>query len=60
MISGEDPDRDVKMIADGRRQKIPKEIEDKYPHLTKVAKKCSKPLPKNRPTIEDVKRLLEQ
>ncbi len=60
MISGKDPERDIKMIADGKRQKISKELETKYFHLTKVAKKCSKPLPKDRPTIEDVKSLLKK
>jgi hypothetical protein len=60
MISGEDPQRTILMVGKGIRQQVPKELEEKYPHLTKVAKKCSKPLPNNRPVIEDVKSLLEK
>lgn len=58
MISGEEPQRNMRMIADGKRQNISKETEKKYIQLVKVAKQCSKPSPNSRPLIESVKELL--
>ena len=58
MISGEEPKRDPRMVADGKRQKILKETEDEYAKLVKVAKQCSKAWPNDRPTIDLVKKSL--
>ncbi len=60
MISGEDPQRTPLMVDKRIQKPVPKEIEIKYPQEFKVAKKYTKPSSISRPTIEDVKTLLEK
>jgi len=59
MLDGDDPQRSLKEIVEGKTSDIPKELKTKYPKISKLAKKCCAPLPHKRITVEQLKESLQ-